>query len=73
MDNQNQQGMVEVVADKIWKFFSSVKLAVVLLIILAVVSVIGTVIQQNQAPEDYLKEYSPATIQVFETLGFFDL
>lgn len=73
MENQNQQGMVEVVADKIWKFFSSVKLAVVLLIILAVVSIIGTVIQQNQAPEDYLKEYSQATIQVFETLGFFDL
>ena len=73
MDNQNQQGMLEVVADKIWKFFSSVKLAVVLLIILAVVSVIGTVIQQNQAPEDYLKEYSLATMQVFETLGFFDL
>ena len=73
MENQDQQGIVEVVADKIWKFFSSVKLAVVLLIILAVVSVIGTVIQQNQAPEEYLKEYSLATIQVFETLGFFDL
>ena len=37
MENQNQQGAVEVVADKIWKFFSAVKLAVVLLIILAVV------------------------------------
>jgi len=33
---------VEIVADKIWKLFSSVKLAVVLLIILAMVSVIGT-------------------------------
>ncbi len=73
MENKNQQGIVEVVADKIWKLFSSVKLAVVLLIILAVVSVIGTVIQQNQAPEDYLKEYSQGTIDLFETLGFFDL
>ncbi|MEK6743367.1 MAG: cytochrome c biogenesis protein ResB [Nitrospirota bacterium] len=73
MEKQEQQGMVEVVADKIWKFFSSVKLAVVLLIILAVVSVIGTVIQQNQAPEEYLKEYSLTTIQLFENLGFFDL
>jgi cytochrome c biogenesis protein len=73
LENQNQQGIVEIVSEKIWKFFSSVKLAVVLLIILAVVSVIGTVIQQNQAPEDYLREYSPATVQLFETLGFFDL
>ena len=73
MENKDQQGIVEVVADKIWKFFSSVKLAVVLLIILAVVSVIGTVIQQNQAPEDYLREYSQATVELFETLGFFDL
>lgn len=73
MENKEQQGIVEVVADKIWKFFSSVKLAVVLLIILAIVSVIGTVIQQNQAPEDYLKEYSQGTIELFEALGFFDL
>jgi cytochrome c biogenesis protein len=73
LENKDQQGVVEVVADKIWKFFSSVKLAVVLLIILAIVSVIGTVIQQNQAPEDYLKEYSQGTIDLFETLGFFDL
>jgi cytochrome c biogenesis protein len=73
LENQNQQGIVEVVSDKVWKFFSSVKLAVVLLIILAVVSVIGTVIQQNQAPEEYLREYSRGTVELFETLGFFDL
>ncbi len=73
MEKNSQQGIVEIVADKIWKFFSSVKLAVILLIILAVVSVIGTVIQQNQAPEDYLREYSQATVDLFETLGLFDL
>src|SRR5512145_1324510 len=65
--------MVEVVADKIWKFFSSVKLAVVLLIILAIVSVVGTVIQQNEPTETYLQEYSPATVQLFESLGLFDM
>jgi cytochrome c biogenesis protein len=70
---ENQKGLVEIIADKVWKFFSSVKLAVVLLIILAIVSVIGTVIQQNQAPETYLREYSPATVQLFEMLGFFDM
>jgi len=70
---QQQQGIVEIAADRIWKFFSSVKLAVVLLIILAIVSVIGTVIQQNQPPQEYLREYSAATVQLFEALGFFDL
>lgn len=70
---ENQKGIVEIVADKVWKFFSSVKLAVVLLIILAIVSVIGTVVQQNQAPEQYLREYSQSTVQLFEMLGFFDM
>jgi cytochrome c biogenesis protein len=70
---ENQKGLVEIAAEKIWKFLSSVKLAVVLLIILAIVSVIGTVIQQNEAPETYLREYSQATVELFEALGFFDM
>ncbi len=70
---ENQKGIVEIIAEKVWKFFSSVKLAVVLLIILAIVSVIGTVIQQNEAPEKYLQEYSQATVELFEMLGFFDM
>jgi cytochrome c biogenesis protein len=70
---ENQKGIVEIVAEKVWKFFSSVKLAVVLLIILAIVSVIGTVIQQNESPERYLREYSQATVDLFEMLGFFDM
>jgi len=61
------------VAEKVWNFLSSVKLAVVLLIILAAVSVIGTVIQQNESPEKYLREYSEGTIRLFETLGLFDM
>lgn len=68
-----QRGLVDAASEKVWNFFSSVKLAVVLLIILAVVSVIGTVIQQNQPTEEYLREYSLGTVQLFEALGFFDL
>jgi cytochrome c biogenesis protein len=70
---ENQTGLVEIISEKIWKFFSSVKLAVVLLIILAILSVIGTLIAQNEAPEQYLQEYSQATVNLFETLGFFDM
>jgi len=70
---ENKKGIIEIAADKVWKFFSSVKLAVVLLIILAIVSVIGTLIQQNEAPEKYLAEYSQSTVQLFEAIGFFDM
>ncbi len=69
----SQKGLVEIISEKIWKFLSSVKLAVVLLIILAIVSVIGTVIQQNESPERYLREYSQTTVNLLETLGFFDM
>ncbi len=70
---ENHKGIIEIAADKVWKFFSSVKLAVALLIILAIVSVIGTMIQQNEAPEKYLQEYSQSTVQLLEMLGFFDM
>ncbi len=70
---ENQKGIIETAAEKVWKFFSSVKLAVVLLIILAIVSVIGTVIQQNEPPEKYLQEYSQSTVQLFEMIGLFDM
>ncbi len=70
---ENQKGLVEIISEKIWKFLSSVKLAVVLLIILAIVSVIGTLIAQNEAPEQYLREYSQTTVNLFEALGFFDM
>ncbi|HUI45898.1 MAG TPA: cytochrome c biogenesis protein ResB [Nitrospirota bacterium] len=68
-----QKGFVENIAEKFWKFFSSVKLAVTLLIILAIVSIIGTIILQNESPERYLREYSQSTVQLFEFLGFFDM
>jgi cytochrome c biogenesis protein len=70
---ENKQGIVESIADKVWKFFSSVKLAVVLLIILAIVSIIGTVVLQNEAPERYLQEYSRTTVDLFEMIGLFDM
>ncbi len=70
---ETQKGIVELAAEKVWKFFSSVKLAVILLIILAIVSVIGTVIQQNEPTESYLREYSVETVRLFEALGLFDM
>ena len=50
--------------DKIWDFFCSLKLTIVTLILLAMTSIIGTVVQQGRAPQEYLKEYSETTYRV---------
>lgn len=41
----------------LWVFFSSMKTAIILLLVLAVASVIGTVIPQGGSPEMYLQQY----------------
>ena len=56
--------------DKIWRFFSSVKLAVVLILVIIATAIIGTVIQQNLPDEMYLQHYGAST---FRLLNFFDL
>ncbi len=59
--------------DALWDFFCSLKLTIVTLILLAVTSIIGTVIQQNRSPEEYLQEYSESTYRLLDTLQFFDM
>jgi cytochrome c biogenesis protein len=46
-------------------------LAVTLLMMLAIASVIGTVLQQNQAFQDYIIKFGPFWTQVFNQLGLF--
>ncbi|MEO2082674.1 MAG: cytochrome c biogenesis protein ResB [Desulfurobacteriaceae bacterium] len=58
---------------KLYDFFSSVKLAIFLLLTLAVTSIIGTVIEQQQDPEKYLREYGETTYKIFKFLGFTDV
>ncbi|MFP4251299.1 MAG: cytochrome c biogenesis protein ResB [Guyparkeria sp.] len=48
-------------------------LAIALLSILAIASVIGTVLQQNQPFNDYLIEFGPFWFEVFNTLGLYDV
>ncbi len=59
--------------EKITSFFSSMRLAVFLLIILAAVSVIGTFIPQAQDPQIYIQRYGEDTYTKFRLLGFIDL
>ena len=57
----------------IWKFFTSVRLTVVLLLTLAATSIIGTLIPQNEAPQAYIQAFGPSLYRFFDLLGFLDL
>jgi len=46
-------------ADQIWMFFASVKLTVYTLVLLALTSIVGTVVLQNGSPEAYIRLYGP--------------
>jgi len=54
-------------------FFSSLKLTIFLLITLALVSIIGTVIPQNQLREQYLRYYDESTYATLKAVGFLDM
>ena len=58
---------------KLWKFFASVRLTVVLLLSLAVTSIIGTVIPQNQSPAAYFHNYGEFFYKIFSALNIFDM
>lgn len=57
----------------LWDFFCSLKLSIFTLIMLAVTSIIGTVLQQNQTKEHYLHIFSPETYAILDKLQMFDM
>jgi len=56
------------VKNVVWRFFASIKLALISLIILATTSIIGTLIKQGQAPSYYVREFGPSLTRFFEVL-----
>lgn len=59
--------------ESVWDFFCSLKLTIFLLISLALTSIIGTVLPQGQLPPEYVAQISPAKLQIYAKLGFFDM
>lgn len=53
--------------------FGSMPVAILLLVLLAVASVIGTVLKQNQDQADYLHQFGPVWYWTFRALGLFDM
>ncbi len=59
--------------NKIWNFFASVKLTIVLLLSLAVTSIIGTLIPQNEDPQAYVEAFGGVLFKLFNLLDLFDM
>lgn len=60
-------------AHSLWRFLSSLKLTVVLLFCMAVLSVIGTVIPQNIAAQEYVRIYGVAGYRLLVLLDIVDM
>ncbi len=59
--------------DRIWNFFASVKLSVILLLTLAATSIIGTLIPQHKQPAQYIQNFGEFWHGIFDTLNFYDM
>ncbi|MEA1967403.1 MAG: cytochrome c biogenesis protein ResB [Thermodesulfobacteriota bacterium] len=57
----------------IWNFFTSVQLTVVVLLLLAATSIIGTLIPQNASSLFYFKKYGEVFYKLFTALNIFDM
>lgn len=58
-------------SSRLFAWLTSMNLAIALLSILAIASVIGTVLQQNRPVNDYLIEFGPFWYSVFDKLGLY--
>jgi cytochrome c biogenesis protein len=59
--------------DAIWSALASVKLTLLLLIILAVASILGTIIPQQQSAMEWAQRLSPSAVSFLNSLQLFDL
>ncbi|MCW8918714.1 MAG: cytochrome c biogenesis protein ResB [Gammaproteobacteria bacterium] len=55
------------------EFLGSMNLAITLLVAIAIASVVGTVLQQNEPYNNYIMKFGPFWFEVFKSLGLFDI
>jgi len=70
MENGNSEN---VILKKTVDFFSSLKTAIFMMIILAVVSIAGTLVPQLKEEMFYISEYGPNAFKMFKMFGLTDL
>ncbi len=61
------------IASDLFELLSSMRFAIGLLTVLAIASVIGTVLKQNEPYPNYVVEFGQFWFDVFETLGLYDV
>jgi cytochrome c biogenesis protein len=59
--------------NRLWHFFTSVKLTVAVLLCIAAASIIGTVVPQNESPAFYFHQYGRFFYTLFSILDVFDM
>ncbi len=59
--------------ERVWRFFVSIKVTIVLLVLWGLGSVAGTLIPQNAEAWRYVQAYGPETANWLSKLGFFDV
>ena len=64
--------MEKKVLSALYRFFRSVRLAVVLILIIAVLSIVSTLIPQGRDPSFYFRSYGAFWAQFFLILNFDD-
>jgi len=55
------------------EFLGSMNLAITLLVAVAIASVIGTVLQQNEPYQNYIVKFGPFWFEAFQDLGLYDV
>jgi len=66
IESEKEKGLVDILYD----LFRSLKLTISLLILLAILSIIGTMITQNATRAEYIQRYG---VRLYEVLNFFNL
>lgn len=72
-DDNNSNVRHHTLGQRLFQFLGTMDLAITLLLTLAIASIIGTVLQQNQPYTDYLLKFGPFWFDVFETAGLYDV
>lgn len=67
------KGIWETIEDKFIEIFSSPKLAIFIFIVLAILSVFGTIIEQNREPSMYIAAYGEKWYGVIKGFGLTDI
>ncbi|HEX5393164.1 MAG TPA: cytochrome c biogenesis protein ResB [Rhodocyclaceae bacterium] len=63
--------MTRTFARNVYELFSSMRFAISLLTLLAIASVVGTVLKQNEPYNAYLNQFGPFWFPIFEKLGLY--